>query len=337
MDRVHDRPRSSRRCSAGGVYPGMITATIGTALLLAVVATSVVIVRRRLRYEWWYAVHLACVRRHRALVVPRDPDRERARPRPRRGRLLARRSTSRRSPSSSSSGLRRPSRKLPHRLRVAEVSRRAPASSRCASSGAGSTASAPSLDSSSCGGSSTGAASGRAHPFSLSARRRPVAADHREGARRPHRAPRRRRPGNARVSPRGRSGLHRVRAAAAREGAPDRRRHRDHADPRRWSSGCAATSSSSIACCATTTSSSRTSWTRSRAARASRALRGRRPRAARARGCSRPSICGSSCPTLAERDVFLCGPPAMTDAIAQNLRAAGVPRRRLHAERFALT
>ena len=42
----------------GGIYPGMIVATIGTALLLAVVATSYVIVRRRLRYEWWYAVHL---------------------------------------------------------------------------------------------------------------------------------------------------------------------------------------------------------------------------------------------------------------------------------------
>src|SRR6266571_3268689 len=37
----------------GGIYPGMITATVGTALLLAVVATSYVIVRRRLRYEWW--------------------------------------------------------------------------------------------------------------------------------------------------------------------------------------------------------------------------------------------------------------------------------------------
>ena len=43
----------------GGIYPGMITATVGTGLLLAVVASSVVIVRRRLRYEWWYAVHLA--------------------------------------------------------------------------------------------------------------------------------------------------------------------------------------------------------------------------------------------------------------------------------------
>jgi predicted ferric reductase len=42
----------------GGVYPGMITATIGTVMLLGVVATSLVIVRRRLSYEWWYAVHL---------------------------------------------------------------------------------------------------------------------------------------------------------------------------------------------------------------------------------------------------------------------------------------
>ena len=42
----------------GGVYPGMITATIGTFMLLAVVATSLVIVRRRLSYEWWYAVHV---------------------------------------------------------------------------------------------------------------------------------------------------------------------------------------------------------------------------------------------------------------------------------------
>jgi predicted ferric reductase len=42
----------------GGIYPGMITATIGTGLMLAVVASSVVIARRRLRYEWWYAIHL---------------------------------------------------------------------------------------------------------------------------------------------------------------------------------------------------------------------------------------------------------------------------------------
>jgi predicted ferric reductase len=42
----------------GGIYPGMITATVGTAFMLGVVATSYVIVRRRLPYEWWYAVHL---------------------------------------------------------------------------------------------------------------------------------------------------------------------------------------------------------------------------------------------------------------------------------------
>jgi predicted ferric reductase len=41
-----------------GIYPGMITATVGTALLLAVVATSLVIARRRLPYEAWHAVHI---------------------------------------------------------------------------------------------------------------------------------------------------------------------------------------------------------------------------------------------------------------------------------------
>lgn len=41
-----------------GVYPGMITATVGTALLLVVGLTSIVIARRRLPYEWWYAIHL---------------------------------------------------------------------------------------------------------------------------------------------------------------------------------------------------------------------------------------------------------------------------------------
>src|SRR5207253_1656538 len=40
-------------------YPGMVVAWIGTAVIVAVVVSSVVIVRRRLRYEAWYAVHLA--------------------------------------------------------------------------------------------------------------------------------------------------------------------------------------------------------------------------------------------------------------------------------------
>ena len=73
-----------------GVYPGMITATVGTALLLVVGLTSVAVARRRLPYEWWHAIHLTGLRRHRARVVPPDSDRERARP-GRRGReLLAR-------------------------------------------------------------------------------------------------------------------------------------------------------------------------------------------------------------------------------------------------------
>ena len=39
-------------------YPGVITAMAGLALLIAVVASSAVIVRRRLRYERWYFLHL---------------------------------------------------------------------------------------------------------------------------------------------------------------------------------------------------------------------------------------------------------------------------------------
>jgi predicted ferric reductase len=41
-------------------------------------------------------------------------------------------------------------------------------------------------------------------------------------------------------------------------------------------------------------------------------------------------------PDLAERDIFTCGPPAMVRVIVRNLRNAGVPRRRLHIENFAL-
>ncbi len=57
LDRI-SIPHEVSTMLGGGIYPGMITATIGTALLIAVVVSSVVIVRRRLRYEAWYAVHL---------------------------------------------------------------------------------------------------------------------------------------------------------------------------------------------------------------------------------------------------------------------------------------
>jgi len=45
------------KLAATSPYPGIITATIGTALLIAVVVSSLVVVRRKLSYEWWYAVH----------------------------------------------------------------------------------------------------------------------------------------------------------------------------------------------------------------------------------------------------------------------------------------
>lgn len=40
-------------------------------------------------------------------------------------------------------------------------------------------------------------------------------------------------------------------------------------------------------------------------------------------------------PDLARRDVYLCGPPAMADAVRTTLLAAGLPPAFLHEERFA--
>jgi predicted ferric reductase len=57
MDRL-SIPKEIATMLGGGIYPGMITATVGTALLIVVVVLSVVIVRRRVPYEAWYAVHL---------------------------------------------------------------------------------------------------------------------------------------------------------------------------------------------------------------------------------------------------------------------------------------
>lgn len=41
-------------------------------------------------------------------------------------------------------------------------------------------------------------------------------------------------------------------------------------------------------------------------------------------------------PDIAERDVYVCGPPAMTEAVLRSLRALGVPRLQVHAEKFSL-
>jgi ferredoxin-NADP reductase len=41
-------------------------------------------------------------------------------------------------------------------------------------------------------------------------------------------------------------------------------------------------------------------------------------------------------PDIAERDVYVCGPPAMTSAVLGALRKLKVPGRRVHSERFGL-
>lgn len=40
-------------------------------------------------------------------------------------------------------------------------------------------------------------------------------------------------------------------------------------------------------------------------------------------------------PDLATHDVYLCGPPGMTQAAIHALREVGVPARRIHHESFA--
>ena len=41
-------------------------------------------------------------------------------------------------------------------------------------------------------------------------------------------------------------------------------------------------------------------------------------------------------PDIAARDVYVCGPPAMTQATRASLGRSGVPRRHIFTERFAL-
>jgi predicted ferric reductase len=56
----------------------------------------------------------------------------------------------------------------------------------------------------------------------------------------------------------------------------------------------------------------------------------------RGEGLLSPEHLRALVPDIAERDVYLCGPPAMIDAIHTSLRQAGVARRQIHTERFEL-
>ncbi|MDQ1426874.1 MAG: hypothetical protein QOK39_350, partial [Acidimicrobiaceae bacterium] len=41
-------------------------------------------------------------------------------------------------------------------------------------------------------------------------------------------------------------------------------------------------------------------------------------------------------PDIAERDIYMCGPPGMMDVATKNLRSLGIPRAQIHRERFEL-
>nr|WP_237529263.1 ferredoxin reductase family protein [Streptomyces sp. SID5469] len=49
-----------------------------------------------------------------------------------------------------------------------------------------------------------------------------------------------------------------------------------------------------------------------------------------------PSELARLVPDIAERDVFLCGPPGMTTTLLRTLRELGVPKQQIHHERFSL-
>ena len=49
-----------------------------------------------------------------------------------------------------------------------------------------------------------------------------------------------------------------------------------------------------------------------------------------------PEALAALVPDIAERDAYVCGPAAMTDAVLRSLRALNVPARQIHAERFRL-
>ena len=47
-----------------------------------------------------------------------------------------------------------------------------------------------------------------------------------------------------------------------------------------------------------------------------------------------PRVLRSLVPGLDEQEAYVCGPPGMTSAAVRALRAAGVPRQRMHFESF---
>ena len=207
----------------------MITASAGLACLIAVVATSAVVARRRLRYETWYFVHLyaylgvALAFSHQLATGTEFVGR------PGGARLLVR-AVRRHLGSLVVAGSACRCRSLYHRLRVERSSRRRPASCRWRSAASGCSDSAQ-----------AGQFFGwrfltrdrwwEAHPFSLSAapdgRRLRITV---KGVG-DYTAALRAMPSGTRVIAEGPFGAFTAAARRPARGA-DRRRRRDHADPR---------------------------------------------------------------------------------------------------------
>ena len=49
-----------------------------------------------------------------------------------------------------------------------------------------------------------------------------------------------------------------------------------------------------------------------------------------------PAHLGRLVPDVARREVYLCGPPDLVEAVKRSLQILGVPRRRTHSESFEL-
>ena len=301
------------------------------ACSIAVVVTSVVIVRRRLRYEWWYAVHLLAyagialawfhqIPTGNELVLDRvAADYWRA-------LYLATIALARRLPGRWC----RSSHAFRYRLRVAEVVAGRPRRRLAADHG---TPARPARRagraSSSSGASSTAAAGGR-RTRSRSRRRRTgarCASPSRRSATSPAGSPTCA-PGT-RVVAEGPFGVFTDGGPPPREGRADRRRHRHHADPRADRGACRGDVVVLYRVVADEDVLFRDELDALAArARHPRALRRRRPRD---RGEARPALVPSTCtelvPDIVEREVYVCGPPAMTEvARAQRPRAQRFPR-----------
>ena len=331
--------RSSGRWSATAPFPGMVTATIGTVLFVVVRSRSLVIVARQPLLRALVRGPPHRLRGDRARLVPRDPDGGDLALNPAR-RLLAR-PLLRHAGAHRASGWRSP---LVHGLPLPAAGRR------------GDRREGPEVVSLRMAGRRLDrlrrppgpvlplalphrAATGGRRTRSRS-RRPPTAARCGSASRPPATTPRgsaRSRSGRA-SSPRGRSarftdgarrrgkalliaggiGITPVRALP-RSIDGRRRRH----PPRRSQPA---------------TSSSPSELARARRPRAAPALHyvvGDHA-AAEGRDLLSPAHLRELVPDLAERDVYLCGPPGMVAAMPPNLRRAGVARRRLHVERFAL-